>query len=82
MCNSPATFQNMMDDIFRDMKTEGWIIIYMDDIFIFTKELEQNKQLTRRTLHRLRDNDLYLKPEKCHFWELKVEYLGMIIEEN
>ena len=46
MCNSPATFQAMMDDIFCDMKTEGWIIIYMDDIFIFTRNLEQNIQCT------------------------------------
>jgi hypothetical protein len=41
ICNSPATFQAMMDDIFCDMKTKGWIIIYMNNIFIFTKELEQ-----------------------------------------
>jgi hypothetical protein len=46
MCNSPATFQNMMDNVFRDMKNEGWIIIYMDDVFIFTKDLQQNIEYT------------------------------------
>ena len=40
--NSPATFQAMMDDIFKDKKAEGWIIIYIDDIFVFTKELLDN----------------------------------------
>ena len=40
MCNSPATFQAMMDNVFQDMKAKEWIIIYMDDIFIFTKELQ------------------------------------------
>ena len=50
MCNSPATFQAMMDDIFWDLKNEGWIIIYMDDIFIFTKELQQNIEYTKWTL--------------------------------
>ena len=39
MCNSPATFQAMMDNIFKDEKAHGWVIIYMDNIFVFTKEL-------------------------------------------
>jgi hypothetical protein len=42
LCNSPATFQAMMDSIFEDEVHEGWIIIYMDDILIFSK--------TKRTL--------------------------------
>ena len=82
LCNSPATFQQMMDKIFRDEIHEAWIIIYMDDMFIFTKELIDNIRHTRRILQKLRDNDLYIKPEKCVFWQPKVEYLGMIIEEN
>src|SRR6201996_6893797 len=57
MCNSPATFQAMMDDIFKDEKHEGWVIIYMDNIFVFTKELLDNIQNTRRVLQVLRDND-------------------------
>ena len=50
MCNSPATFQAMTDDIFKDEKHEGWVIIYMDDIFVFTKELLDNICNTRRVL--------------------------------
>ena len=57
MCNSPATFQAMMDDIFKDEKHKGWVIIYMDDIFVFTKELLDNIRNTRRVLQVLRDND-------------------------
>ena len=64
MCNSPATFQAMMDDIFKDEKHEGWVIIYMDNIFVFTKELLNNIRNMRRVLQVLRDNDLYLKSEK------------------
>ena len=37
LCNSPATFQTRMNEIFQDMIHERWIIIYMDDILIFTK---------------------------------------------
>ena len=39
MCNSPATFQAMMDSIFDDMISDFLIIVYMDDMFIFEKEL-------------------------------------------
>jgi len=82
LCNSPATFQSMMDNLFIFETSEGWVIIYMDDIFIFTKEIKDNIEKTRRILQRLADNDLYLKPEKCVFWQMKVEYLGLIIKEN
>ena len=54
----------------------------MDDMFIFTKDIIINIHHTRRILQKLWDNDLYVKPEKCVFWQTKVEYLGMIIEEN
>ena len=82
LCNLPATFQSMMDNLFIFETSEGWVIIYMDDIFIFTKEINDNIEKTRHILQRLTDNDLYLKPEKCVFWQTKVEYLGLIIEEN
>ena len=82
LCDSLATFQQMMDTIFQDEIHEAWVIIYMDDIFIFTRELSINIRHTRRILQKLWDNDLFIKPEKCVFWQNKVEYLGMIIEEN
>jgi hypothetical protein len=46
LCNSLATFQNMMDDIFKDMKHKAWIIIYMDNIFIFIKDIASNIENT------------------------------------
>ena len=82
LCNSPATFQQMMDVIFWDEIHEAWVIIYMDNIFIFTRELIINIWHRQRILQKLQDNDLFVKPEKCVFWQNKVEYLGMIIEEN
>ena len=70
----------MMDEIFRDEIHEAWIIIYMDDMFIFTKDIIINIRHTWRILQKLWDNDLYVKPEKCVFWQTQVEYLGMIIK--
>jgi hypothetical protein len=82
LCNSPATFQAMMDHIFRDMIIEGWISIYMDDILIFSKNKEEHRLRTLRVLQRLRDNDLFLKPEKCKFDVQEVEFLGLIIRPD
>jgi len=82
MCNSPATFQAMMDSIFKDLIAEGLIIVYMDDILIFAKDKRQLDKVTRKVLQRLQENDLYLKPEKCSFKKTKIDYLGMIIEEG
>ena len=47
MCNSPATFQSMMDATFKDLIDEGIIIIYMDDLFLFTKDLTSLKENTK-----------------------------------
>jgi len=60
LCNSPATFQAMMDSIFEDQVSEGWIIIYMDDILIFSRDKKTLEQNTKQVLQWLRDNDLYL----------------------
>src|SRR6266567_5992850 len=76
LCNSPATFQAMMDAIFKDPIHEGWVIVYMDDILIFSKTKEELEERTKRILQILQDNDLYLKPKKCFFCQEKIEYLG------
>ena len=80
--NSPATFQAMMDDYFRDMIDEGWIAIYMDDILIHAKMKKDLEDRTKRVLQQLKEHDLYLKPEKCKFEQTEVEFLGTIISEN
>ena len=82
LCNSPATFQAMMDDIFGDLINDCIIIVYMDDIFIFATDIPTLTTNTKEVLKRLKDNDLFLKPTKCEFNKTKVKYLGMIIEEG
>ena len=50
LCNSPATFQAMMDKIFRDMINERIIIVYMDDIFIFAPDKSTLTENTKKVL--------------------------------
>ncbi|THG99543.1 hypothetical protein EW145_g7243 [Phellinidium pouzarii] len=79
LCNSPATFQMFMNDIFHIIITEEAILIYMDNILIFSDNLEDLRCKTNRVLKVLQENDLFLKPEKCIFEVQEVKFLGMII---
>jgi Reverse transcriptase (RNA-dependent DNA polymerase) len=77
LCNSPATFQRMMNTILEDMITAGHVLVYIDDIMIHSPgSLTQHISLVRQVLIRLRNHKLYLKPEKCEFHKKEVEYLG------
>ena len=66
LTNSPATFQTMMNAIFAEEIVEGWLIVYIDDVLMATKDNSQfHKKCIYRMLEKLRKHDLYLKPEKC-----------------
>ncbi|SJL16280.1 uncharacterized protein ARMOST_19800 [Armillaria ostoyae] len=82
LTNSPATFQWMMNDIFKDLIATGKITVYLDDILIFSKTLEEHRKTTRHVLALLRKHKLFLKAEKCEFEVLETEYLGVIISEG
>jgi hypothetical protein len=91
LTNSPATFQMMMNTIFRREVALGWLSVYMDDIAIHTKprpgETEEEHHIRHQeyvhlVLDRLEANDLYLKPEKCAFEQKEIDYLGVIVGGN
>jgi len=81
MCNAPAAFQRMMNDIFDDLIND-YVIIYLDDVFIYSKNRKEHIGHVKEVLKRLQDNDLFLKPEKCRFFQKETEYLGHIIGEG
>jgi len=80
--NSPATFQTMMNDIFRTLIAEEIVVVYLDDILIFTEMEEQHEQAVWRVLEVLAEYKLFLHPEKCEFYRKWIEYLGLVILEN
>jgi hypothetical protein len=80
LTNSPATFQTMMNKILQDLITEGIVSVYLDDIF--TNSLEEHCRITCLVLDRMREHKLYLRPEKCEFEKVRIEYLGVIISHN
>jgi len=82
MTDSPATFQTMMNDIFQNLIAEGIVVVYLDNILIFTKMKEKHTQAVRRVLQVLKENKLFLRLEKCEFYKQQIEYLGLVISEN
>lgn len=79
LCNSPATFQSMMDELLKDLVDRGVVFVYMDDILVATETKEEHEKVLREVLTILRDNKLYLNADKCQFFADKVEYLGLIL---
>ena len=82
LTNSPATFQTMMDGIFKDLISEGVVVVYLYDILIFTKTLEEHWKVVCQVMEILQKYSLSLKPEKCEFEKTSVEYLGVVISHD
>jgi hypothetical protein len=82
LCNAPATFQTYMDMQFANIIATRHVIIYLDNILIFAESLRELTQLTHQVLQRIQDLDLFLRPAKCSFNQMSVEYLGLIILEG
>ena len=88
LTNSPATFQMMMNTIFRTKVAQGWLSVYMNDIAVHTKQEEHetdqqhihhHRQYVHHMLNKLEQNNLYLKPKKCDFKQKEINYLGVIV---
>jgi hypothetical protein len=81
LTNTPATFQDMMNHVFSDMIDLG-LIVYMDDILVYAKTLEEHDNLVRRVLQLLTENKLAVEPAKCVWRCTEVEFLGYIISRD
>ncbi|GBG84195.1 hypothetical protein CBR_g38166 [Chara braunii] len=66
LTNAPATFQTAMNDIFRDI-LEEYVLVYLDDILVYSRTLEDHLRHLRNVLQRLCKHDFYSKLSKCHF---------------
>ena len=81
-CNSPPTFQAFMDSTFGNMIAKGWLIIYMDNVLVFTETKEECPEWTKCVLERMEEEDLHLKLTKCTFDQTEVEYLGLVVKNR
>ena len=81
LCNAPATFMQLMQEVFRDCQ-DRFVIVYLDDILIYSKTAEEHAAHLETVLLLLRKSELYAKLSKCQFFQQKIRFLGHTISAD
>ncbi|MBW0587173.1 hypothetical protein O181_126888 [Austropuccinia psidii MF-1] len=81
LTNAPASFQNVVNDIFYDL-LDIYVVVYLNDIMVFSKSEEEHVTHVSTVLSRLRANNLFSKASKCLFHVSSVEYLGYVVSSE
>jgi hypothetical protein len=81
LTNAPAYFMYLMNKVFMDY-LDKFVVVFIDDVLIFSKNEEQHDQHLRMVVQKLRENQLYAKLNKCEFWSKEFSFLGHIISEG
>jgi len=79
LTNSPATFQTMMNKLLRDLINTGKVAVFIDNIIVGMENEEEHNELVAEVVKRLKENDLYVKLEKCKWKMREVGFLGVMI---
>jgi hypothetical protein len=78
LTNSPSYFMYLMNKVFMEY-LDRFIVVFIDDILVFSKTMEEHEEHLRLVLEKLRSNQLYAKFSKCGFWLTEVAFLGHVI---
>jgi hypothetical protein len=78
LTNAPAHFMYLLNSVFM-VKLEKFVMVFIDDILIYSKNAEEHVGHLRIVLQRLRDHQLYTKFSKCEFWLREVPFLAHVI---
>ncbi|CAI7819784.1 unnamed protein product [Closterium sp. NIES-53] len=81
LTNAPSTFQLTMNRVFREFLNKC-VIVYLDDILIFSRTREQHLRDLDAVVKRLQENSLITKGFKCEFLKQELEFLGHVIPRN
>jgi hypothetical protein len=81
LTNAPATFMHLMNSIFQPY-LDSFVIVFLDDILIYSKTLSDHRRHIRAVLELLRKNRLYAKESKCEFFKTSVSFLGHVVSEE
>jgi hypothetical protein len=81
LTNAPATFQSVMNDMLRPYVGK-FVVVYLDDILIFSKTAKEHLSHLRQVLQTLRENQFYANPKKCDFMKEEISFLGHQVSAN
>ena len=79
LTNLLATFQAMMNNLFRDMINKEDVATFIDDVLVATKTEKGHDEIVEKVLRQLKENNLYVKPKKCVWKVREIGFLGMIM---
>ncbi|MBW0567689.1 hypothetical protein O181_107404 [Austropuccinia psidii MF-1] len=77
--NAPSHFQRMMNEIFPEGLSEGWLIIYIDDIIVCSKTWEENMYRFSRVLTKIQSVNMKISLKRCHFGFKELKALGHVV---
>ena len=81
LTNAPAAFMDMMNRVFKEY-LDHFVVVFIDDILIYSKSREDHEQHLRLILQKLREYKLYAKLKKCEFWLKEVAFLGHVVSSH
>jgi hypothetical protein len=81
LTNAPAIFWNLMNDVLYDY-LDRFVVVYLDDIVIYTKSLDEHLVHLKLVFQRFRKNKLYVKREKCEFCREEITFLGHVVSQG
>ena len=81
LCNATSTFIILMNTIFRE-EIDDFVIVYIDDILVYSKTVKECAQHFEAVLGRLRDNKLYANGEEGDFAHQEIEFLGHVVTRD
>jgi hypothetical protein len=81
LTNAPAAFMDLMNRVFWQF-IDQFVIVFIDNILVYSRSIEEHKQHLRMMLQTLRDHQLYGKFSKSEFWLESVTFLGHVVSRN
>lgn len=79
LSNSPATFQRLMDIVFKDLVEEGIVLVFIDDILVHSKSAEQHLEHLKKVIEVLSKFNMKVKLKKCELFQRELDFLGFRI---